>query len=345
MFEDIELPIGKVAPGETKTFTAKLKLPQGRARSRRSARPRGPRGAQRDRRRSTPAELHDRSRAAPGVRVRVAAVDDGNGDGLVQRGEKYHLAGPGQEHRRRPDAGGDRAAAQRDRRRRRCSTSRASSSRTRSRPARSSELEFPLATDATLKGDELVVELMAYDSALDVQAEREAALQAVAGGRRARPRTATSPSKAATTIHAGASDDTERRRHARQGRELPGDRHVRPVDEGQARRGRHQGRLHRRPRRCRSGGAGSGPFTPTWNSTPPLIALTTEEPRDPRRHLQAAGHRHRRAARRGRLRLRVEPEREDREPQGVLPLEPRRQGRQARSTSRPTCRCGRARTW
>ena len=27
VFEDVELPIGKVAPGETKTFTAKVKVP------------------------------------------------------------------------------------------------------------------------------------------------------------------------------------------------------------------------------------------------------------------------------------------------------------------------------
>ena len=307
VFEDFELPIGKVAPGETKTFTAQAEGAEGRARSRRSARPRGPRGAQRDRARHAGRGPRSKPLPRPVFAYAWQLVDDGNGDGLVQRGEKYHLQVRSRTPARAPtqdaqvllrNATGDGVDLDKSRFElkdalaARPDQGRSSS---RSRPTRRS------------RRDEMVLELMAYDPNLDASRATSSTSRSPPASPASR-RKGDVTVKAPSTIHAGAADDTSVVGTAPQGRELSGDRDVRPVDEGQARRERHQGRLHRRPRRSRAGGAGTSPFTPTWNSTPPLISLTSKCARDQRRHVQAAGHGHRRAARRGRLRLRVEPD-------------------------------------
>ena len=139
-----------------------------------------------------PAEVHVEALPRPVFAYAWQLVDDGNGDGLVQRGEKYRLQVQVKNTGAGPTPGGDRAAAQRDRRRRRCSTSRASRSRQPLAPGQVEDFEFPLATDATLKGDEMVLELMAYDAALDVQASDKLHFKRHAGGRRPAPRRARS---------------------------------------------------------------------------------------------------------------------------------------------------------
>src|SRR6185436_7944178 len=68
------------------------------------------------------------------------------------------------------------------------------------------EIEFPLATDATLKGDEMVVELMAYDSALDVQASDKLHFR-LAPVVPAQARTGEVTAKAQATIRSGAAED------------------------------------------------------------------------------------------------------------------------------------------
>src|SRR4029078_7670155 len=88
-------------------------------------------------------------------------IDDGNGDGLVQRGEKFRLqvqvkntgAGPTQEATvLLRNATGDGVVL---------GKWRIEHKDTPIAPGQVRDLEFPLQTDGALKGDELVVELMA----------------------------------------------------------------------------------------------------------------------------------------------------------------------------------------
>ncbi|HEY5933892.1 MAG TPA: MXAN_5808 family serine peptidase, partial [Kofleriaceae bacterium] len=90
VFDDTELPIGKVAPGETKTFTAKVKVPKDAFDrvNRLGVEVKELRNAPA---RIVPAELHVEAAPRPVFAYAYQLVDDGNGDGLVQRGEKYRL--------------------------------------------------------------------------------------------------------------------------------------------------------------------------------------------------------------------------------------------------------------
>src|SRR5205814_9081378 len=115
-----------------------------------------------------PTELKVEAAPRPAFAYSWQLVDDGNGDGLVQRGEHYRLqvqikntgAGPTQEATvLLRNATGDGVVLDKSR----------AELKEPLAPGQVRELEFPLATDATLKSDELVVELMAYDAALDVQ--------------------------------------------------------------------------------------------------------------------------------------------------------------------------------
>ena len=74
-------------------------------------------------------------------------------------------------------------------------------------PGQVKELEFKLQTDGTLKGDELVVELMAYDADLDVQSTEKLRFKvqpSIAGARGAAEITVKSP----MVIRSGASEET-----------------------------------------------------------------------------------------------------------------------------------------
>ena len=201
------------------------------------------------------ARSRSRPRPARCSRTRYQLVDDGNGDGLVQRGEKYRLAGPGQEHRPGPDAGSDRAAAQRDRRRRhprqvalraqgrarRRARSRSSSSR--SRPTR------------TLKADEVVARADGVRRDLDVQASDKLHFKVapgVIGEPRAR-RCHGEGRRSRSTRARPMTPSVVGRRAKGASYSAIGD--VRPVHEGQARRRRASASC--RPRRSTAGGAGS----------------------------------------------------------------------------------------
>jgi carboxyl-terminal processing protease len=168
VFEDTELPIGKIAPGETRTYATQRQVPKD-ALDRVDRLGVEIREAHNALARVVPAELKVEAAPRPVFAYAWQLVDDGNGDGLVQRGEHYRLqvqikntgAGPTQEAAVfLRNATGDGVVLDKSR----------VELKEPLAPGEVRELEFPLATDATLKGDELVVELMAYDLALDIQA-------------------------------------------------------------------------------------------------------------------------------------------------------------------------------
>ncbi|MDB4963125.1 MAG: carboxyl-terminal protease [Myxococcales bacterium] len=269
VFEDTELPIGKVAAGETRTFTAKMQVPK-------DALDRVNRlGLEVKEARNAPARV-----SAAEVRVEAAPrpvfayayqlVDDGNGDGLVQKGEKFRLlvsvknAGAGPTHDATVllrNATGDGVTL---------SKSRFELKDTLA-PNAIKDIEFPLATDATLKGDEMIVELMAYDSALDVQATQKIKF-------RISPSVAPQPArgevtvKAATPIRAGAADDTGVVGTAPKGASYIAVNTFGPYTKVKLTAGGTKiGFLP--TALLAAGGSGSGSFISVWNSTPPVISL------------------------------------------------------------------------
>jgi carboxyl-terminal processing protease len=139
-------------------------------------------------------------------------------------------------------------------------------------PGQSREIEFPLATDATLKADEMTLEIMAYDNQLDVQASDKLHFKV-------EPSVAPTAQKGDVTvkssvaIHAGAADDTSVVGTAPRGASYPVIASYGPwvkVKLGANRVGFIPGAS------VSGGGAGTGAFTPLWNSTPPLISLSAK---------------------------------------------------------------------
>jgi len=269
VFEDTELPIGKIAPGETRTYSARLQIPKDaldrvdrlgvEIREAHSALPH-----------VTPAAIKIEAAPRPVFAYAWQLIDDGNGDGLVQRGEHYRLqvqiknagAGPTQEATMLlRNATGDGVVLDKSR----------AELKEPLAPGQIREIEFPLATDATLKGDELVVELMAYDSALDVQATDKLhfKLQPTVASL---TRTGNVTVKAQTTIRAGAADDTSVVGQAAKGASYPaigsfGAWTKVKLNAGGTKVGFVPSAA------LSAGGTGQGQFTQMWNSTPPMIAL------------------------------------------------------------------------
>ena len=269
VFEDAELPIGKLAPGETKTFSAKLQVPK-------DADDRVDRlglevtEAHNATTKVTPSELKIEATARPVFAYAYQLVDDGNGDGLVQRGEKYRLqvqvknTGAGASTDEGAvllrNATGDGVALAKSR-----------FDLKNLAPGQVQSFEFPLTTDAAMKGDELVVELLAYDSNLDVSSTEKLHFKVtppVAGAQVNRDVTVNS----AAAIHAGASDDTSVIGTAAKGASYSSIGKFGPYTKV-ALAGTRVGFL---PTSILSGGGSGtfGAFTQAWNSTPPSINLT-----------------------------------------------------------------------
>lgn len=203
VFDDLELPVGKVPPGETKTFTAKLKLPLN-AHDRVDRLGLEVREANSAPSRVVPAEVHIAAAARPVFAYAWQLVDEGNGDGLVQRGEKYHLrvsiknTGDG-------SSTNDAQVVLRN-------ASGAGVDLEKSRfdigilaPGQIKELQFPLATTDALSTDEMVLELTAYDSNLDAQSSDKLHFRILAPVP-GRPQRSEVTVKAPAPIRAGASE-------------------------------------------------------------------------------------------------------------------------------------------
>jgi carboxyl-terminal processing protease len=269
VFEDAELPIGKVLPGETKTYSARLQVPKD-ALDRVDRLGVEVREAHNAVAHVTPAELKIEAAPRPVFAYAWQLIDDGNGDGLVQRGEHYRLqvqikntgAGPTQEATvLLRNATGDGVVLDKSR----------AELKDPLAPGQIKEIEFPLATDATLRGDELVVELMAYDSALDVQASDKLHFK-LSPVVPSQPRSGEVTARAQATIRAGASEDTSIVGTAAKGASYPVLATYGPWTKVKLNAaGTKVGFLA--TANVTSGGAGQSQYTQTWNSTPPMIAL------------------------------------------------------------------------
>ncbi|HUS30606.1 MAG TPA: MXAN_5808 family serine peptidase, partial [Kofleriaceae bacterium] len=272
VFQDVELPIGHVAPGETKTFTAKVKVPADAVDriDRLGMEVREMRNAAAH---VAAAELKVESLPKPVFAYSWQLIDDGNGDGLVQRGEKYKLqvsvkntgVGPTSEATvLLRNATGDGVVLEKSR----------VEFKDPIAPGQTKDIDFPLATDATLKADEMVLELMAYDNNLDVQASDKLRFKVSAGIKvEAKPGEVTT--KQAIAIRSGASDDSPLVGGAAKGASygslgLYGGFTKVKLNQG----GSKVGFIPTSS--LSAGGSGTSTFTPYWNSTPPTIALTTK---------------------------------------------------------------------
>jgi carboxyl-terminal processing protease len=271
VFEDTELPIGKVGPGETKTYSTKLQIPKD-ALDRVDRLGVEIREAHNAPVHVTPAELKIEAAPRPVFAYAWQLIDDGNGDGLVQRGEHYRLqvqikntgAGPTQEATvLLRNATGNGVVLDKSR----------AELKEALAPGQIKELEFPLATDATLNGDKMIVELMAYDSALDVQASDKLHFK-LSPAVPAQPRSGEVTVKAQTLIRSGASEDASIVGTAAKGASYPVIASFGPWTKIKLNAGATK--VGFVPAKATSPGAsrsGQGQFTQMWNSTPPVIAL------------------------------------------------------------------------
>jgi carboxyl-terminal processing protease len=271
LFDRREFLFGLVKPGEKKTWTVPVKLPKGLDSRHDEVRlhfeeegGRAPPDA------LTSLDVLEAPKPTFAFSTQVEDQTTGNGDGLVQRGEHYRLqvqikntgAGPTQEATvLLRNATGDGVVLDKSR----------AELKDALAPGQIKEIEFPLATDAMLKGDEMVVELMAYDAALDVQASDKLHFK-LAPTVPSQPRTGEVITRAQATIRAGASDDASIVGYAARGASYPviasfGTWTKVKLNAG----GTKVGFLPSSA--VSSGGTGQGQFTQVWNSTPPMIAL------------------------------------------------------------------------
>jgi carboxyl-terminal processing protease len=272
VFEDTELPIGKIAPGETRTYSTRLQVPKD-ALDRVDRLSLEVREAHNALAHVTPAEVRIQAAPRPVFAYAWQLIDDGNGDGLVQRGEHYRLqvqikntgAGPTQEATvLLRNATGDGVVLDKSR----------AELKEPLAPGEVRQIEFPFATDATLKGDEMVVELMAYDSALDVQATDKLHFR-LSPTVTAVPRAGEVTVRTATAVHAGASDDTSIVGYTTKGASFPaiasyGTWIKVKLDAAGTRVGFLLASA------AQVGGSGPPRYTQLWNSTPPMIALAAQ---------------------------------------------------------------------
>jgi len=261
--------IGKVLPGETKTYSARLQVPKD-ALDRVDRLGVEVREAHNAVAHVTPAELKIEAAPRPVFAYAWQLIDDGNGDGLVQRGEHYRLqvqikntgAGPTQEATvLLRNATGDGVVLDKSR----------AELKDPLAPGQIKEIEFPLATDATLKGDELVVELMAYDSALDVQASDKLHFK-LSPTVPAQNKSGDVTARAHSAIRAGASEDSSLVGYSAKGASYPVIASYGAWTKVKLNAaGTKVGFLPTTA--VSSGGTGQAQYTQTWNSTPPMIAL------------------------------------------------------------------------
>ncbi len=278
MFEDTELPIGKVGPGETKTYTAKVSLPKD-ALDRVDRLGLEVKDARNSPTHVTPAAIHVEAAARPVFSYAYQLVDDGNGDGLVQRGEKYRLqvqvkntgAGASEETTvLLRNASGDGVVL--DKSRFELKPADAPATAVSLAPGQVKELEFPFSTQSSLHGDELVLELMIYDQVLDVRSSEKlhfAITPAVIGV----PAHGNVVAKSATQIHAGAAPDSSVIGMTGKGAGFPVIAQYGAFTKVKL-AGNKVGFLPTDS--VSQGGNDSGTYTAQWNSTPPTIALNVK---------------------------------------------------------------------
>ncbi len=262
-FEDTELPIGKVGPGETKTYTTQIAVPKEASDrfDRLSLEVRAP-NAQFH---VTPAEIHVEATPRPVFAYSYQLVDDSNGDGLIQRGEKFRLAvqvrniGPGKSDKATVylrNATGDGVTLGKSR-----------FEEPDLLPEQVRELEFPLTTDSALHGDEVIVELMVYDEALDVQTSQKLKFKIAPSVIGAISHAAVT-TKTTIAVHTGASDDSTILGTAPKGTSYQAIGNYGPYTKVVF----PNKKLGFIPSQALTqSGNGGGTYIPMWNSSPPLI--------------------------------------------------------------------------
>ena len=266
-FNEAELPIGKVAPGETKTFSTQLKLPKDAD----------------DRVDQLSVDVHEAKKAtisAQPLTLHVTATphaifaysyqlaDLGNGDGLVQPGEKYKLdvnirnIGTGtaaQTTSLLRNASGDGVLIDKSR-----------FELGEIKPGESRSVEFPLASTSALTGPDMVIELIVYDSVLGNQTSEKLHFP-IRPALQVNPTTATVEAKTTADIHAGAADD-----YAMVGTAAPHTRFASTGTVGPFTRldlGNGRSGFIATSAVTKTKAAALPAFTPFWQSTPPVIAL------------------------------------------------------------------------
>jgi carboxyl-terminal processing protease len=273
-FEDAELPIGKLAPGESKTYTAKITAPKD-AFDRVDRLEVEPHEARNAPAHTTPGELRIAAAARPVFSYAYQLVDKSNGDGLVQKGENYDLqlslknTGAGSTGTdgyvvMLRNATGDGVTLGKSR-------FEAGGSDPALAPGQTRELDFPVATDSTLKGDEMVLEVIAYDVALDTSVSEKLHFKvspAPQGGGAHGNVTA----RGTAAIHAGAGDDSSLLGTAPRGASyvaIASFGGYTKVKLGATKVGFIASSA------LSAGGNGNGTYTPMWNTTPPMITLAS----------------------------------------------------------------------
>jgi carboxyl-terminal processing protease len=203
VFEDTELVFGKIEPGATATFVTRLKLPKDAA-------------DRVDRLSFTFTEARGQAVTAPPVEVRVVAaprpvfayayqlVDEGNGDGLLQKSERQRLrvtvrnAGEGDSTETTVvlrNASGDGVSLDRSRH-----------EIGKLAPGENKTIEFDFDVTRELEGD-AVVELMIWDNILGVTASEKLKFP-VRKAQTLSAVTGTVEIRKATEVHEGPGDDT-----------------------------------------------------------------------------------------------------------------------------------------
>ena len=271
-FEDTELPIGKLAPGETKTFTARVQAPKD-AYDRVDQLDVESHEARNAPARVTPQELRIAAAPRPVFAYAYQLIDLGNGDGLVQRGEKYRLhlqlkntgsgpTGPDGYSVMLINASGDGVTLG-------SSRFETSASDPPLAPGETRDFDFPLATDATLKSDEMVLKLVTYDNALDSSVNEKLHFKVSPSV----PETAAHGNvtvKNGALIRSGASDDSPVIGSAPRGASYAETQAFGAYTE--VKLGTATGFIASTA--LAPGGAGTSAYAPIWNTTPPLITLT-----------------------------------------------------------------------
>ncbi len=267
-FDDMELPIGAIAPGETKTFTTKIKLPKD-ALSRVDRLTLEVREAKNAKATTQPFEIAITETPRPVFAYSYQLVDDGNGDGLVQKGEKFRLqvtiknTGLGASDEASAilrNASGDGVLLDKSRFEIGVLA-----------PGQSRELAFPVSITNALHGDKLILELIAYDAALDSQASDKLKFDIA-------PALVLQPGKGSAVIRsksaqlfAGAAANTTVIGTASKGASFP----VLGTAGGFSKINLGNNRIGFVANAdVAAGSGGLGMFTAAWNSTPPAIALS-----------------------------------------------------------------------
>lgn len=206
VFDDAELVFGKIAPGETRTFTTRVSVPKDAI-------------ARVDRVTFDLAEARGVTAAVPPVEVEVTAaarptfayayqvVDQGNGDGLLQLGESHRV-------RVQVKNTGVGTAAETTAILRNASGDGVSLTASRMElgslaPGAEKTVEFGFSVGTDYKASEAVVELLIYDAVLGTQAGEKLKLPVLRGGGAvAAAGGVVEVKKDGTEIRSGASSDT-----------------------------------------------------------------------------------------------------------------------------------------